>query len=175
MNSKIKKIVSGLLIFTMVFISCSCSRGGNWDIEGLLKLKNKSDIYRIFGKAKDETESYDITFMDRDVTLLVDYDDSENIERINLGYHYEGMKDIELAVDMISYIPTYEDLHIAGTYLEEVNAAVKDMFGYPDDIYLSPIHTETYTWECEGFSIEVTDQIGTDLGLVSAVGVRIEY
>lgn len=177
MFSRLRKCTLNILVVVIAFCISACSSNGeNLSIEAFLELESKKDVVDCFGEpiSTESYDHYDVIFMDNNFSMLVDYDE-ETLESISLTYYFIGMQDVEMAMDMISYEPSSDDISKAEIFVEELVSTFTGKYGEPD-IFNSPVSTTTYTWIVDDCEIEVQNNINNEqLSLIGAIDVRIEY
>ncbi len=168
-----------MYIFVIVIAFCmsACSSSiDNLTINTLLELRTKNDVVECFGKpaSTESYDHYDVIFMDNKFSMLVNYNE-EALEHILLTYYFIGMQDIELAMDMLSYSPSLDDINKAELFVKELVSSFEEKFGEPE-IFNSPVETKTYIWTVEGCEIQVQDNIDNEqLSLIGAIEVKVKY
>lgn len=192
MLCKLKNIIVAIIALSMILCLCSCSKNNDGvkvdsgvsqkiDIETFLALKNKNDVQKCFGNPLPTEEGYeeyehydDIVFMDNNLSIMACYED-ENLHSIGLTYYFVGMQDLELAKDMMAYVPSVVDVKNAENFIVEIVDDFTEKFGEPE-VFNSPVNTTTYTWTLDGCEIKVQDCIDSDpLRLTGAINIDLNY
>ena len=170
-----KWVTTAAIILLCVFAS-GCKSSGEITFKKLLELESKEDVYKVFGESvSDEYERHESILLETPLDVRATYDSEDDLLQLTMDYELVGTRDLVLAMDLLAYEATREDIKEAEKFSVQLLEYLEKELGKPE-IFYSPVETVSYSWVKDGVEIKMQDSINNEtLRAMWPVSITIDY